>query len=455
MRVVLQNPINLSSIKRMFNARSSKEDENVFINAISIDTRELQKNDLFIPMKGERFDGEQFLNDSISIGAYALSAKQSGKGVIRVENTAKALLEIAKAYKSTLNIKKCIAITGSVGKTTTKELCVDILSRKYNVCGTYKNFNNEIGVPFTVLSASQKTEVLVIEAGMNHSGELAAISNCINPEICVITKIGNAHVGNLGSRKNIAEAKKEILRGGENPTVIVPYDEPLLYNIKNRKTFSLNSANADFDFSLSDTEKRLYTFRHKHGLIKDLIIKNNHAHIPECLGFAISACIEAGMDDYEIKGAVNELEKMGNINTVKIGDITVIDDSYNSSPEATEYAFKTLLAYPAKRRCALIGDMLELGDESHVLHYRIGTLAADSKIDALYLFGHYSDCVKEGAIHHGISPNSIFVNKNTSDFFATAEQIVRNSRDGDVILFKASHKLELRKIIEILKNKYV
>ncbi len=456
MRIKTDIPLSLYFIKDALGKESSLKDRITFINAISTDTRNLMSGDLFIPLHGLNFNAEIFVKDAKSIGAYTLSELEYDFDTIKVESTENALLSIAKAYKKLLNLKCTVAITGSVGKTTTKNILIKLLSKKFNVCGTDLNYNNEIGVPLTVLSAKKNTEVLVIEAGMNHSGELSLISKTIEPDICIITKIGTAHIGNFGSREKIAKAKAEILDGMKNPFAIIPHNEILLNKIENKLTTSTNDSNADIYLSNWQTSNGISEFdlHFKDCTIKDLSVMSVDAHIPECLLFALGVCMKLNMSDSEIKDALKNISEPSSVKVEEIGNIKILDDSYNSSPESVNYAFKTLTMRKINSCSAVLGDMLELGNNTEQLHEAIGKEAAKAKLSSLYLFGEFSEFIKNGAIKGGMKENSIFINSDKNAPYITAMQIISNSSPGETVLLKGSRKMHMERIISELKKLY-
>ncbi len=423
------------------------------IEYISTDSREIKPGDLFFALQGEKFNGEDFIIEAKGKGAYTVSAKFYSADFF-VKDTLSALNSLALFYKKKLSIVKTIAITGSVGKTTTKELTLQLLSKKYKTHGTYKNYNNEIGVPLTVLSAKKDTEILVIEAGMNHLGELERISRCIEPDISVITKIGTSHIGNLGSKENIAKAKMEIVLGMKKKYVLIPKDEPYLAECKFSKTVSCTDKNADFYLSVTDTRHNhiRFNFEAKSNQVCGAIIKTDLAHITECLSFALGICSSVGMSNDELYSAILELNFENSIKSYKIGTLTLIDDSYNSSLESVEMAFKTLCNLTNGSKSAVLGDILELGEETEVLHRKIGALAKKAGISKLYIFGRNAKFIKLGAMESGMKEDCIFINEDTNSPEITALQIIKNSYN-ETIIFKASRKMKLERIIEILKTK--
>ena len=227
MRIRLDLAINLCFVKDALAKPTSECDRKIIITHICTDTRELCYGDLFFALAGEKYDGECFLKDAKALGAICVGRNPEYSDVA-VSDTKAALQSLAAAYLDALMPKEVVAITGSCGKTTTKNLVYDILKSKFKVHATRGHLNNEYGVPLTVLSMPKDTEILVLECGMNHKGELLSISECIRPTLSVITNIGSAHIGNFGSREKIAEAKKEILEYARNPLCLIPNNEQLL-----------------------------------------------------------------------------------------------------------------------------------------------------------------------------------------------------------------------------------
>lgn len=447
MRIKLDIPIDSRCLADMLNATASRGVNDYTVEYVCTDTREVQRGDLFIALSGEIFNGEDYLADAKTIGAYTVSTKSEHTN-FTVNNTLTSLSMFANKYKKLLNVKSTVAITGSVGKTTTKELTLKLLSTKFKVHGTHKNLNNEIGVPLTILSAPQNTDILVLEAGMNHSGELRRISECIEPDIAVITNVGTAHIGNLGSRKKIAEAKEEILYGMPKPYLLAPAKDCYITKYPFMKTVSASDKNADFYLF---ENKDLYGFRSKYNLIEGFKIGSKMPHVPACLSFALSVCSVLNMSNEEILNAVNSLVFNDEEKVHKVGTLTLIDDSYNCSPESAISALNMLKKASTGKKSAVFGDMLELGEFSDELHFELGVAAANAGISKLYLIGEKSNSVKKGALIHGMSEETVFINEDPNDPQKTAMQILKNS-DNETILLKGSRKLRLERIIEILKE---
>ncbi len=453
MRIKLDIPLSSYEIADFLPSIKSGTPKEGLIDHISTDTRELEKDDLFFALPGNNFNGEDFINVAKRKGAYTVSSLFKNADYY-VNNTLAALSSLANHYKNKLSIKSTVAITGSVGKTTTKDLTLGLLSKKYKVHGTYKNYNNEIGVPLTLLSAKKDTEILVIETGMNHPGELEKLSRCIEPDISVITKIGSSHIGNLGSRENIAKAKAEIFLGMKRPYALIPHGEKLLDKYSFAKTVSADGADADFSLSVKSTElgKTVFDYTSKYNSLSSAEIRESSAHIPECLAFALSIASMLNMTNDELHSSISALELTEKSKVLKLGSLTILDDSYNSSRESVKMALETLNLYKEKRKSAVLGDILELGNETERIHLELGKLAAEAGLSKLYVFGKNAEMIKTGAVKHGMTQDTVFVNADTDAPETTAKQIINNS-SNEIILFKASHNLRLERIIDILKVK--
>ncbi len=453
MRIKLDIPLMPCEIAKFTAGICNLTDDGSAITHISTDSRLVEKGDLFIPVKGERFDGKSFIEEALKRGAIAVSDRVTDKGIL-VKSTDGVLLKIAEGYKRKLQgLKHAIAITGSVGKSTTKEFIRKIADRCFNVHATEGNLNNTVGVPLTVLSSPRNTEILTAETGMNHYGELATLSDCLKPDIAVITNIGNAHIGNFGSKENIAKAKKEIIHKNTK-AVFVPYGEPLLWDIPNAVGVSLNDPEADIYLSTcsASADGSAGVFYKNRDRLFPFSISIPGRHIMACLAFAVAVCDHLKIDRKLIKAGIESLScEDVRQKYLHFKDFSVYDDSYNSSPEALRSAFQLLALNKAKVKSALIGDMLELGGKTEALHFEAGVLAAKAGIRKLYLFGVYSPFIMEGALSHGMPREDIFINTDTTAHEITAKQILENHIPDELILFKASHSLRLSRVCEYIR----
>ncbi len=460
MRIETEIPLSIAFIKELFGISKKEYDSAKTFSAICTDSREIRGGELFIGLTGETYNGSSFIQKIKDKILYSIGDYYS-KADIRLENPNTALLTIANAYKKLLPIKSAVAITGSVGKTTTKNILASLLKSKFVTHSTYKNLNNEIGVPFTILGAPKNTEILVIEAGMNHAGELSKASICIEPDVSVITKIGTAHIGNLGSREKIADAKCEILHGMKSELAIIPTREELLTKRINNyltvscisKNESVNSLQCESDYCLfSKGQKDIFYFKTPSNMHKLNVfgLENASFHTADCLAFALAACDLLNMSDEEIDNALKSIDFAAFSNEIQINGFKIINDSYNSSPDAVIGALDSLKEKRGKKS-ALLGDMLELGGFSEDMHFKIGFHAASANLEKLYLIGEFSRHIANGAIAGGFDKNNVFINEDAENPEITASQILRYSNDG-VILFKASRKIKLERIIDILKK---
>lgn len=428
-----------------------------YIDHLTTDSREVAEGDLFIAITGINFNGEDYVNDALQKGAIALSCN-SGLGRLKVSSTSSALLHLAKYYKTLLpNLKQTVGITGSVGKTSAKEFLTRISSEKYLTHSTDGNKNNCIGLPLSILKAPQKTEILILEMGMNSKGEIKKLSECARPDIGIITKVGSSHLGFLGDKKQIALAKSEITYGmNSNAPIIVNENESLLDGLPNRFTFSVDeNENAHLVLKTLDCtiHGSYFTYKFKDYISPPLFIPIPGKHMLETLASTICVAHFLGLNDKEI---INGLSKIDSSSVrsgfVRIEDFTVFDDSYNASLESIMADIVLFKHFCAKNRSALLGDILELGDQTRDIHRSIGKSIAQNGFSRLYLIGDYSKYYLEGALEGGMTENNIFVNNNYSDKVKTAKQILANHKSDDVILFKGSHKIGISEVLKILKS---
>ena len=446
MRVNLEIPLSLDELCILLKAPPIIP--SAYVKAVSTDTREANEGDLFIALCGERDSGERYVSEAKAKNCYVIAESKSAD--IRVSNTKDALLDIAHYYKSKLPIKKTVAVTGSVGKSTTVKFLSKILGIKYKVHAPQGNFNNTIGVPITILSAPKDTEVLITELGMNHFGEIAVLSECVNPDIAIITSIGTAHIGNFGTRERIAQAKLEILCGMNNGQLLLPANEPLLENTDNAMYVSRTSSLSQF--SLLKSEKG-YGLTSPYGNVSNIPFFDTREHLLSDLAFALSTAQLLGMTADEIIMGAHAISQADlRQRFILLRDLTIFDDSYNASLESVvaDLKFISERYHPSG---AFLGDILELGDSSYAIHEEIGREAARLGIGNLYLMGKFTSYTRRGALDCGMDSKSIFINEDVDDPGKSIEQILSNHKPGEVILFKASHKLRFDRIADMIKKK--
>lgn len=439
----------------------------VRIDNISHDSRDCNAGTLFCAIRGERFDGNDFIKDAVALGASVVLCERVPEVVsgdftaVVTDDTVRALGALCKYYKS-FSKATFVAVTGSVGKTTTKEFIYAVASEVFKTHKTQGNYNNEIGLPLTVFGLEPNDRVAVVEMGMSNRGEIEYMSHLVEPDIAVITNIGTSHLASLGTRENICAAKMEIAAGlKENGTLILNADEPLLFEKRGRVTPEPEFVSVYNRFG----DYRAVNIRNtEDGMMYDLIYDNKpvtNVELP-ALGkhnvynslIAYAVGVKLGMTDDQIRrglGAFVSADKRQNI--YELGDITIIDDCYNASPESMRASIDVLISVAQKRGgvpCALLGDMLELGEYSKLMHDQLGQYAAQMKVRRLYCFGDMADVMAEAAIKKGVRADNVCVVLDRDDPDAMASLIDQSIEPGDVLLVKASRGVRAERIIEAL-----
>ncbi len=423
------------------------------ITEISTDTRKLTKGCLFLALRGKKFNGHNFVRQAIQAGAVAAVTDTQIEDLpcLVVKDTGKALLEIANLYRNKFDIP-VVAVTGSVGKTTTKELIACVLSEKYNTLKTEANLNNEIGMPKTLLHLTSEHGAAVVEMGMNHFGEISNMTNSAEPTIAVITNIGFSHVENLGSQEGIKKAKLEILEGmKENAPLVTNADDKLLCSLKselNRPVYTFSTQGNPADVSAEDIkeENGVTTFSICHEGKKSLAVLPavGEHNVKNALAAYLVGTL-AGMSEQEILCGLAKYQPTGMRQNImeKNGQI-IIADCYNASPDSMQAGLNVLRAYLAEgRKIAVLGDMLELGNMSEELHSRVGEMVTNAGIDMLFCYGTASVKIAESAGKE--------IQKFCTDNPDMLTQKLRETvQEGDVLLFKASHGMHLENIISAL-----
>ena len=440
------------------------------ITSVSTDSRDVERGTLFVAIKGERFDGHDFIADVFEKGASCALCERvpenadALKGsLVVVNDTVAALGRLAKNYKEKIS-PRTVAVTGSVGKTTTKEFIYAVLSEKEKTHKTEGNFNNEIGLPLTVFSMSRNTKSAVLELGMSFKGEISRLSDIARPDIAVITNIGNSHIENLGSRENICAAKLEILDGLEpDGYVILNADEPLLFAQKGRlrsKLLFVSMQNPLADFRAlnvrSYDDYTIYDLVLPGRVVTNIQIPTIGAHTVYDSACAFVVGLLSSMTDDEIKRGLMKFKNTGmRQNIYSFGGITVIEDCYNAGPESMKASLDVLAKLCEKsgaRSVAVLGEMKELGEYSKQLHTDVGRAVAAKGISRLCTFGKDAESIALGAINHGFSHDRISINSDTEAPEATALALRAYVNEGDVVLFKASRAVRLERVIEALKK---
>ena len=434
------------------------------IKSVTIDSRKVEQGSLFIATRGERVDGHSFIPSAISSGAMGILCEEKPEKCevpyILVEDSFAALRALAEYYRSQLSIK-VVGITGSVGKTSTKEFIASVLSEKYCVHKTQGNFNNEIGLPLTVLSIRQEHEIAVLEMGISNFGEMHRLSRIARPDVCVMTNIGQCHLEFLGSREGILKAKSEIF-DFMNPDgyVVVNGDDDLLDQMEQKSSHPVirYGLKCENDYYASQVMSRglLGSQALFHG---DLKVFPVEVPLPgeHMVGNALAAAavgILFGLTIEEIQKGIKEVKAVsGRSNIIRLKDYVVIDDCYNANPVSMRAAID-LLGTAIGRKVAILGDMLELGTDEKRLHREIGTYVMEKEIDVLICVGALGKEIFDQADQEHV--NGKGPHKAELYYFATLQEAEKKLLDilkrGDSILLKASHGMHFEKLVEMLQD---
>ena len=437
--------------------------ENLECENFSKDTRTIQNGDIYIGIKGENFDGNKFWNTAFDNGAEAVIVqnvefskeqmeKYSNKTIIKVEDTLKALYEIAK-YKRSLYDIPVVAITGSVGKTSTKDIIASVVSTKYKTLKTEGNNNNNIGLPLTILKLKDH-EALVVEMGMNHFGEISLLTDIAKPTLAVITNIGTSHIGNLGSRENILKAKLEILEGMKIPKIIINNDNDLLHNWYNENsekleihTFGIknNSEVMGKDIKMKEESSEFTAVTDLKETDIKVPVGGEHFVYNALCAMTVGKVLNIPVDKIQYGIASFELtKKRMDIKKLENGAI-IINDAYNASFESMKVSLEFLANHTGERKIAVLGDMFELGEYSEELHRKVGKEVVKNNIDMLICTGENAKYIVEEAKKDS---------KIETYFMHNNEEIVENLsqklRKGDVVLVKASNGMKFFEICQKL-----
>ena len=428
--------------------------ENKEINNVSIDSRTVDASTLFIAIKGDRFDAHDFVKDVEKSGAAAVMCHREvdcGLPVIYVDDTKKAFVELAKNYRKSFDGLKVIGLTGSVGKTTTKEMTYEVVSRKYRAIKTEGNLNNDIGLPKTLLRLENDTQAAVIEMGMSAFGEISLLTKACLPDIGIITNVGVSHIEHLGSRDGILKAKLEILDGMKKGSpLILNGDNDKLSTVKNDDYklifFGIENENADvraFDIKENGSNTEFSVKAYSKTQKVTIPTVGIHNVYDALAAYTVGLLLELPTE--EIANALENYTPSGMRQRLKeVNGVKIIEDCYNASPDSQRAALNVLSDMNAGRKIAVLGDMLELGDYSETAHREVGKYAAEKKIDVLYAFGEQSKYIAEEA-KKGVEKVLWF-----DDKAQLAKTLVQDVKSGDCVLFKASRGMKLEEIIEKL-----
>ncbi len=430
------------------------------MNGVSTDTRSIQNGNVFIALKGENFDGHAFVEKACEAGAAgviisdekAAQKAAAGVSVFLVSDTLQALEDLAHFHRMRFHIP-VIGITGSNGKTTTKDMTASVLASRFRVCATQKNFNNEIGLSMTLLSMTKETEVCVVEMGMRGFGQIAELCRIASPTIGIVTNVGTSHIGILGSQANIAKAKAELIEAlPADGTAILNGDDPYVkamadhfagkvisYGVKGRYTVR----GSDIRYEADHTQFTCTSFDEAFKVKLNLLGIHN---VYDALAAAAAGRV-VGVDARKIQKALADFRPTGQRQTLlDVGGISVMDDSYNANPLSMEMAFRSLKQLPAKHHFLVLGDMGELGDMEEQLHYETGEKAAEIGFDGLIAVGPLSRKLAEAAEKGGLPA----ICCDTCE--EAAKHLLHLAKPGDAVLVKGSHYMHMEAVPKFMRG---
>ena len=433
---------------------------------VVIDSRQVESGYLFVAIPGEKVDGHKFIPDVFAKGAAAVLSEQQLEDpagpYILVESTTKALRDLAEYYRKSLDIK-VVGITGSVGKTSTKEMIASVLSEKYRVLKTEGNYNNEIGLPLTIFKIRAEHEVAVLEMGISEFGEMHRLATMANPDICVITNIGLCHLENLKTRDGILKAKTEsfahlkkdgiaILNGDDDKLSTIRQvgdKEPVFYGMEEKMEYREDAKKSVYatgveNLGLYGMQARIHTPEGE----RDVRIPIPGEHNVYNALAATAVVLSLGLSLDQISSGILKAKTIGGrTNLLNTGSMTVIDDCYNANPVSMKASID-VLATAEGRKIAVLGDMGELGENEKKLHYEVGEYLAKKEIDVLFCAGELSEEIAKAAQKESKTCEVYYF--KTRD--ALLEQLLPFLKKGDTVLVKASHFMEYPKIVKALTD---
>ena len=433
-------------------------DNAVRISAVSTDSRAVETGCLFVPLTGERFDGHRFIDAALDAGAAGVLCSRlpevlrTDKFYIQVEDTRLALKLLAKAYREKFRIP-VVQITGSVGKTTTKDMIAAVLASRFQVLKTPANLNNDIGTPLTLLKLMPEHEVAVIETGMNHFGEIRYLGELVQPDIAVISNIGDAHIEFLGSREGILQAKSEIFENLKPEGIaVLNGDDPLLNTVQvpyrtvrcgksghcGARVTEIHDKGISGVNCTVTTEKAAYALNIPAPGEHMIYAASIAVAVGELLGLSVEEIIR-GVAAYQPSGSRMRVVRLS-------GGRTILDDCYNASPQSVAAALDILAKTECARKIAVLGDMGELGDLTERAHYNVGALAAMLGIDQTVAIGVKAASIVKGAEAGG---GQVMHFAAKEDAVAVLKEMLQ---DGTAMLIKASHAMEFEWLVEQLSR---
>ena len=451
------------SVKEIVKITSGKllcGDENTIIKGVCTNSKEIMEGNLFVPLIGEKVDGHIFIESALEIGAATLTSRHfdvvvADKPYIQVHDTLKAMQDIGAYIRNMFN-KPVVAVTGSVGKTTTREMISTALSQNLNVYQTKKNYNSQVGVPITLSELEEDADVAVLELGISEDGHMQVLSNLVKPDIAVVTVIGVAHIEYLKTQENIRREKLEITSHmNKDGILLLNGDDALLAEMKGKtgvKTMFYGTSQwCDYRAENIRMENNQFLYDYVHGDTRIPVTLNalgKHNVANSLVGMAITDCMKL-----DLNKAAEGYKEFNGLRQKIIdiaGKFTIIDDTYNASPDSMKASINVLTEMETTgKRIAILGDMFELGENSEKYHYEIGTYLADKNIDELVVVGELSkqivQAVKDAGSH--IKCNTLNDNGEATLFLMSV------MAPGDIVLIKGSNGMNMSQIVSNIVGK--
>ena len=450
--------IYVKDIVRLCRGKVLYGNEELKLSTFSIDTRKINVGDVYVAIKGERLDGNDFCDEALEKGASCLIVNRvpecvfDNVTVVLVDDSIKCLQGLA-SYKRSLFDIPVIAVTGSVGKTSTKDIIYSVVSKKYKTHRTIGNYNNHLGVPLTILSMPNDSEALVVEMGMNHFGEISVLSQIAKPTISVITNIGTAHIGNLGSREGIRQAKMEILDGMIGDKLVINGDDDMMSQVVDelREKYDISTVSIDNEstYKAIDIEYEVFSSKFSINDLNDVVVNVGgkayvyNSLIAYAVGNFLNICddlIKDGIKEFKLSSS--RLEKK-----ITKNGVVLIDDTYNANFDSMNASVELLGRVNDKRKVAILGDMLELGEYTNLYHTNLGDVVFENNIDILITIGEYSKLIGKRAIEVGFNKDNIYSFDKEDESY---EFLDRFLGDNDIVLLKGSHGIHLIGIVDYL-----
>lgn len=442
------------------------------ITSICTDSREAEKGSLFVAIRGERVDGHDYIGKAIENGAVAVCCEKMPEeradvSYIVVDDSVSALMRAAAAYREGCEALRSVAVTGSVGKTTAKEMIYSALSASVSTFKTEGNFNSVIGMPMALLSMPSDTPYAVYEMGMSGLFEIEAMSNALKPDVAVITNIGHSHLEMLGTRENILRAKLEVLSGLKaGGTLVISAEDEMLktvdFSVYPCRVLRCSANGSDADFLAKNirynVDKIIFDLVTPEQRIADVTLSGTGVHSVTAALFAIAVAYSLGLSVEKASAGLADFRNAAMRQNVRpLGAFTLIEDCYNAAPESMKAAFSVLERLKSEREgrraFALLGDMKELGENTDELHFEVGKFAADRAVDYVVTLGPLAKSIASGAIFGGVKGLNVFSYSDPEEYALAADKLLSLMNEGDVLLVKASRSIRAERVIAAIEEK--